>query len=166
MAHTSSSLSSRRVAVPVSMCPQSRATFNATPSPYRAPPHPSTRKHPRNFATLYVDNNAVPAAYVDLYGGQRLWMRGTVMGREARRASPYVTAERGPHREHVRPEPLSGIAVLVRSRGDGRSQSRARPCRAVVRQYSPCLSAVVTAERAPLFQAATTGSFAGRAGCA
>jgi hypothetical protein len=38
--------------------------------------------------TLYVDIYAVPTApYVDAYGGQRLAMRGTAIGREASRKS-------------------------------------------------------------------------------
>jgi hypothetical protein len=42
----------------------------------------------RSRAPPYVDNNAVPTApYVDAYGGQRLAMRGTAIGREASRKS-------------------------------------------------------------------------------
>ena len=34
---------------------------------------------------MYLDNNPVPTEpFVDVYGGERLGMRGTVMGREAR----------------------------------------------------------------------------------
>jgi hypothetical protein len=66
--------------------------------------------------TPYVDNNAVPTApYVDVYGGQRLAMRGTAIGREASRKSTYGDRRAGPDREHVRREPLAGITVLVRS---------------------------------------------------
>ena len=66
--------------------------------------------------TLYVDNNAVTAApCVVVYGGQRLAMRGTAIGREASRKSTYVASRAGPDREHVRRVPLAGIAVRVRA---------------------------------------------------
>jgi hypothetical protein len=62
--------------------------------------------------TLYVDIYAVPTApYADIYGGQRLAMRGTAIGREASRKPTYGDSRAGPDREHVRRAPLSGMAV-------------------------------------------------------
>ena len=50
-----------------------------------------------SLMTLYVDNNAVPAApCVDVYAGERLGMGSTAIGREASRVATYVTAERVP----------------------------------------------------------------------
>ena len=47
------------------------------------------------------------AAVTEIYTGDSVGMRGTATGREARRASTYRGAERGPRREHVRRDRVS-----------------------------------------------------------
>jgi hypothetical protein len=63
-------------------------------APRRAPPHVNIQAC---VVTLYVDNSSVPtAACVDIYGGQRLGVGSTAIGRGASRVATYGAAERAP----------------------------------------------------------------------
>ena len=66
---------------------------------------------------------------VSIYIGERLAMRGTAIGREARRMDPYGSGRAGPDREHVRREPFSD---------DPSPQTPHAACFDSAPRYAPC----------------------------